>query len=41
MIKSILITGCSSGIGRFCAEQLHESGFKVIASCRKLEDVAA
>ncbi|MCL1128067.1 SDR family oxidoreductase, partial [Shewanella surugensis] len=37
----ILITGCSSGIGRFCAEQLHESGFKVIASCRKLEDVAA
>ncbi len=41
MIKpSILITGCSSGIGRFCAEQLHQSGYQVIASCRKPEDVA-
>ncbi len=40
MKTSILVTGCSSGIGRHCAEQLHESGYQVIASCRKLEDVA-
>ncbi|PMH42219.1 short-chain dehydrogenase [Vibrio sp. 10N.286.49.B3] len=37
---SILITGCSSGIGRYCAEQLHAAGYQVIASCRKREDVA-
>ncbi|MGO2508396.1 MAG: SDR family oxidoreductase [Vibrio hibernica] len=36
---SILITGCSSGIGRYCAEQLHQAGYQVIASCRKIEDV--
>lgn len=41
MTQSIFITGCSSGIGRFCAEQLHEAGFKVVASCRKAEDVVA
>lgn len=40
MKESILITGCSSGIGRYCAEQLHEAGYQVIASCRKAEDVA-
>ncbi len=40
MKTSILITGCSSGIGRYCAEQLHEAGYQVIASCRKPEDVA-
>ncbi|WED21002.1 SDR family oxidoreductase [Vibrio sp. JC009] len=39
MKGSILITGCSSGIGRYCAEQLHQSGYQVIASCRKSEDV--
>ncbi|WP_299495310.1 SDR family NAD(P)-dependent oxidoreductase [uncultured Shewanella sp.] len=39
MTQSILITGCSSGIGRFCAEQLHQAGFNVVASCRKLDDV--
>ena len=36
---SILITGCSSGIGRYCAEQLHQSGYLVIASCRHMDDV--
>ncbi|WP_153448953.1 SDR family oxidoreductase [Vibrio algicola] len=36
---SILITGCSTGIGRYCAEQLHQAGFLVIASCRKQQDV--
>jgi NAD(P)-dependent dehydrogenase (short-subunit alcohol dehydrogenase family) len=40
MKMSILITGCSSGIGRYCAEQLHQSDYQVIASCRKIEDVA-
>jgi short-subunit dehydrogenase len=36
---SILITGCSSGIGLHCAQFLKNKGFKVIASARKLEDV--
>lgn len=36
---SILITGCSSGIGRYCAEQLHRAGYQVVASCRNIEDV--
>lgn len=40
MKEAILITGCSSGIGRYCAEQLHKAGYTVVASCRKPEDVA-
>ncbi|SHO57979.1 SDR family oxidoreductase [Vibrio quintilis] len=39
MTKSILITGCSSGIGYITAHALHERGYFVIASCRKKEDV--
>ncbi|MDW2255850.1 SDR family NAD(P)-dependent oxidoreductase, partial [Vibrio sp. 1569] len=39
MNKSILITGCSTGIGYVCAHALHKQGFNVIASCRKLDDV--
>jgi len=39
MTKSVLITGCSSGIGYVCAHALQAQGFKVIASCRKEEDV--
>lgn len=35
---SILITGCSSGIGYHCAHQLHQRGYQVIASCKKTED---
>lgn len=36
--KSILITGCSSGIGLCAAEGLRDAGWRVFASCRKQED---
>lgn len=39
MKHSILITGCSSGIGYMAAHALHQRGYQVIASCRKQEDV--
>jgi len=39
--KSILITGCSSGIGRCAAEGLAKRGYRVFASARKAEDVRA
>lgn len=39
MQGSILITGASTGIGFYCATELHRLGFKVIASCRKTDDV--
>ncbi|WP_282178126.1 SDR family oxidoreductase [Vibrio nereis] len=39
MTKSILITGCSTGIGYVSAHALHQRGYQVIASCRKAEDV--
>lgn len=37
--KSILITGCSSGIGKYCAVKLHEAGWSVFATARKPEDI--
>ena len=37
--KSILITGCSSGIGRCVAEGLKSSGYRVIATARRPQDV--
>ena len=37
--KSILITGCSSGIGHCVALGLQRRGHRVIASCRKAADV--
>jgi len=37
--KSILITGCSSGIGYTCAHGLHKLGYDVFATCRKEADV--
>lgn len=39
MQRSILITGCSSGIGRKAAEMLHERGWLVIATARDAGDV--
>ncbi|WP_039895428.1 SDR family NAD(P)-dependent oxidoreductase [Actinobacillus minor] len=38
-MKTILITGCSSGIGYATAVLLKQQGWRVIASCRKAEDV--
>ena len=40
MKRSILITGCSSGIGLDAARTLHQRGWQVFASCRKEEDCA-
>ena len=37
--KAILITGCSTGIGLCCAQQLKARGYRVFASARKVEDV--
>jgi len=41
MAKSILITGCSSGIGRHTARTLNSIGYHVVASVRKIEDLEA
>lgn len=40
MGRSVLITGCSSGIGLVAAQALKARGWTVIASCRKPDDVA-
>ena len=37
--KSILITGCSSGIGFDTAKFLSRNGWDVYATCRKIKDV--
>lgn len=39
MQKSVLITGCSSGIGFACAQDLKQKGYHVLAACRKPADV--
>jgi len=38
--RSILVTGCSSGIGRCVALALRERGYRVYATARKSEDLA-
>lgn len=39
--KSIIITGCSSGIGAYCARALHAEGWRVFATVRKESDLAS
>ena len=39
MQKSILITGCSTGIGLCAAQTLQDRGWLVIASCRQFKDI--
>ncbi|MFP1908575.1 SDR family oxidoreductase [Lonsdalea quercina] len=39
MQKAILITGCSSGIGLIAAQDLKQRGYRVLAACRRAEDV--
>jgi NAD(P)-dependent dehydrogenase (short-subunit alcohol dehydrogenase family) len=38
-MMNILITGCSSGIGYFCAHELQKNGYNVYATCRYAKDV--
>jgi NAD(P)-dependent dehydrogenase (short-subunit alcohol dehydrogenase family) len=38
--KTILITGCSTGIGHVCARGLQERGYRVFATARTSEDLA-
>ena len=38
--KTILITGCSSGIGAACARVMRDKGWRVFASCRQEQDCA-
>ncbi len=38
---TILVTGASSGIGAFCARALKKDGWRVFATARKAEDIAA
>lgn len=37
--RTVLITGCSSGIGHHCAKGLAARGWRVFATCRKPQDV--
>ncbi|MCU1796619.1 SDR family oxidoreductase [Pectobacterium polaris] len=39
MQKTVFITGCSSGIGLIAAQDLQKRGYRVIAACRRAEDV--
>lgn len=38
---SIIVTGCSSGIGAWCARALVEDGWRVFATVRRAEDLGA
>jgi len=37
--KSVLVTGCSSGIGLCVAQELHKEGYQVFATARQKDDV--
>ncbi len=39
--KTILVTGCSTGIGAHCVRALRNDGWRVFATARKDEDIAA
>ncbi len=39
MSKTVLITGCSSGIGRLLAIRLNDKGYRVYASARSLDKI--
>jgi len=40
-LRTIIVTGASSGIGAFCARALRAEGWRVFATARKPEDIAA
>nr|WP_156381162.1 SDR family oxidoreductase [Aminobacter aganoensis] len=40
-LRTIIVTGASSGIGAHCARALHAEGWRVFATARKPEDIAA
>jgi NAD(P)-dependent dehydrogenase (short-subunit alcohol dehydrogenase family) len=40
MSRTILITGCSTGIGRHCAVRLRQDGWRVFATARTADDIA-
>ncbi|RMG30956.1 MAG: SDR family NAD(P)-dependent oxidoreductase, partial [Gammaproteobacteria bacterium] len=37
--RSVLVTGCSSGIGHHCAHALARRGWRVFAAARRVDDV--
>ena len=39
--STIIVTGCSSGIGAYCARALAKEGWRVFATARRPEDIAA
>jgi len=39
--RTIIVTGASSGIGAYCARALRDEGWRVLATARKPEDIAA
>lgn len=40
-LRTIIVTGASSGIGAYCARALKAEGWRVFATARKAEDIAA